>query len=226
MENLEALIGKLQAAFGDPDRKATAKKRLLTLKQTTKDFPTFYAEFSRYAAETNWDVNAKRGLMRNALCYELKADLVGQSEPDDFDQWIALLQRLDSKRRQLAGELSRRIKLPNATSPRPTNTAAPPRAPAPASATPATSGTATTTATGTAPGPMDLSAGRKRLSPEERKKRMDEGRCVYCGGLGHIARNCRNAPSRTIRVAEATITPRSEPQPGAQPGQGTPETLN
>ena len=85
LENLEALITKLQAAFGDCDRRATAEKKLLTLKQTNKDFPSFYAEFTRYAADTDLDDHARRLLMRNALCYELKADLVGQAEPTDFD---------------------------------------------------------------------------------------------------------------------------------------------
>ena len=202
LNNLEELITKLEAAFGDPDKDATAEKKLLSLKQTNKDFPTFYAEFSRYATDTDWDNNAKRSLMRNALYYELKADLVGQVEPADFDEWVALLQRLDIRRRQLTAEGSRRLApSSNAGTTAKTGAAAAPRA----TATAATSAAASpSTVTGTAPGPMDLSSGRKILTLEERKKRMDEGRCMYCGGLGHMARNCPNA-RHPLRVAEATI---------------------
>uniref|UniRef100_A0AAV2LXQ5 CCHC-type domain-containing protein n=1 Tax=Knipowitschia caucasica TaxID=637954 RepID=A0AAV2LXQ5_KNICA len=36
--------------------------------------------------------------------------------------------------------------------------------------------------------PMQL--GRTRLTPEEREKRMREGRCYYCGGFGHFSATC------------------------------------
>ena len=107
LDNLEALISKLNATFGDPDRKATAERKLMAWKQGSKDFSTFFAEFSRYAADLEWNDIAKRGIMRSALCYELKVDLIAQIEPEDFDEWIALLQRLDNKRRQIVSETTR-----------------------------------------------------------------------------------------------------------------------
>ena len=97
LDNLEALISKLEAAFGDPDRVATAERKIMALKQGNKDFSTF-AEFSKYAADLEWN-DAKRSIMRAALCYELKVDLIAQVEPAGFDDWVALLQRLDNKRR-------------------------------------------------------------------------------------------------------------------------------
>jgi hypothetical protein len=36
---------------------------------------------------------------------------------------------------------------------------------------------------------MDLSAGRRRISDEERPKRIPDGRCLYCGGFKHRAVN-------------------------------------
>jgi len=51
---------------------------------------------------------------------------------------------------------------------------------------------------------MDLSAGRRRLSPEERALRMREGRCMYCGGLGHMAAACPVA-KRPLRAAETRL---------------------
>ena len=72
------------------------------------------------------------------------------------------------------------------------------------------------TATGTHPGPMDLSAARKTLSPEERGRHISGGLCFYCGGSGHLARTCPTRPGQRIspqavpttantRIAGATI---------------------
>ena len=38
--------------------------------------------------------------------------------------------------------------------------------------------------------PMDLSAGRRGISAEERATRFTHGRCLYCGGLNHRAAEC------------------------------------
>jgi len=37
---------------------------------------------------------------------------------------------------------------------------------------------------------MDLSAGRRRNSNEERAMRFADGRCLYCGGFNHRAVDC------------------------------------
>jgi hypothetical protein len=60
--------------------------------------------------------------------------------------------------------------------------------------------------TGTHPGPMDLSAGgvRRGMSPQERAKRMAEGRCFGCGEQGHISRDCLTKPRR-MAVSEAAL---------------------
>ena len=51
---------------------------------------------------------------------------------------------------------------------------------------------------------MDLSASRRRLTPEERSKRMAEGRCYCCGGIGHLVRECPLATQTPVRIAGTT----------------------
>ena len=53
LDNLAELIGILETAFGDPERVATAERKLRSLWQANRDFSTYYAEFTRYAADTN-----------------------------------------------------------------------------------------------------------------------------------------------------------------------------
>ena len=80
--------------------------KIMALKQNNRDFSTFFAEFSKYAADLECNDIAKRSIMRSVLCYELKVDLIAQVEPVDFDDWVVLLQRLDNKRRQVMAETS------------------------------------------------------------------------------------------------------------------------
>ena len=42
-------IGALKVAYDDLDKRATAERKLLALRQLNKDYLTYYAEFSTYA---------------------------------------------------------------------------------------------------------------------------------------------------------------------------------
>ena len=51
----------------------------------------------------------------------------------------------------------------------------------------------------TGPESMQIDAVRvKSLTPEERKRRMDEGLCLYCGDQGHRAGSCPKKQNRRI----------------------------
>ena len=70
---------------------------------------------------------------------------------------------------------------------------------------------------------MDLGAGRRGpLSQEEKAKRILEGRCLYCGGLGHTVRTCTIRP---LRGNEATLAPAPPLLPSSlAPAPATPFT--
>jgi len=58
----------------------------------------------------------------------------------------------------------------------------------------------------TGPAPVDLSAGRRRISAEERAKRFADGRCLYCGGFNHRAAECTaRKKAQTFKAAGAQI---------------------
>jgi hypothetical protein len=191
---VEALITILENAFGDPDRVRTAERNLQNLRQKNRNFSDYLADFPRYAAEVSWNDAAKRTSLYEGLSSELKDALVTMETPDALDQYIVLLKRVDNKIRARAAER----KGTSSTWRNTTQTTTPTPKPAPPPAT--------TTASGTQAGPMDLSAGRRRLSPAQREDRIRRGLCLYCGGAGHMARQCPNRPNN-LRVNAGTFLP-------------------
>jgi hypothetical protein len=190
---VDDLLNVLDIAFGDPDQTATAERKLETLKQANKEFAVYYAEFQRYAADVDWNEAAKRSALLRGLNNEIKdALMLIDNIPTGFNDFVTSVQRLDNRIRARAAEKQGR------TAPRVTNPA--PR-PAP---TPSTS-------SGTHPGPMDLSSYRRTLPIEERRKRIAEGRCLYCGGFGHVARDCPNKRPAPLRGNEAHTYPTPTP---------------
>ena len=101
LDNVGSFISILETAFGDPEKVATAERKLRNLWQANRDFSTYYAEFVRYATDTTWNEAAKRSQLEEGLCHELKNDLIARDEPKLFADFIALLQKLDQKRRRL-----------------------------------------------------------------------------------------------------------------------------
>ena len=95
LDKLAGLISILDTAFGDPDKVATAERKLRNLRQANRDFSTYYAEFVHYAANTTWNEAAKRSQLEEGLCHELKNDLIARNDPMLFVAFISLLQKLD-----------------------------------------------------------------------------------------------------------------------------------
>ena len=102
--SVEALITLLENAFGDPDRVRTAERNLQNLCQKNRNFSDYLADFQRYAAEVSWNDAAKRTSLYEGLSTELKDALVTLDTPDELDQYIILLKRVDNKIRARTAE--------------------------------------------------------------------------------------------------------------------------
>ena len=134
---------------------------------------------------------------------ELKRDMIHIPEdPETIQAFVTAMQRLDNRCRDFQQE-SRSYSRPAAPNPPTTTTQYRAAISPPATITTTPRGS---TATGTQPGPMDLLSNRCRLTPEEKQRRIAEGRCRYCGGLGHMAANCPVAP-RPLRAAQGFVAP-------------------
>jgi len=197
---VQSMIDHLKQCFDDPDRIGTATRALRSTKQGTRDFATYFAEFQRYALQVDWNDAAIRAELRDGLSPELLGALVTIDEPESYTDFTNLLMKIDTKLRANKNRIT----------PRPP---APPQTPKGhtkqynTSATPGATGAATNpTASNSGhygPAPMDISANRRRLTPEERARRIAQGLCLYCAGAGHIAHQCPNRGVGALRAAEA-----------------------
>jgi len=132
------------------------------------------------------------------LSEEMKVFFTYSDMPEELPVFVTVCKKRDSQIRQRQVEKAAQNKGGGtgfATSPKPP---AFPKAPKMAPAG--------TVAGYTGPAPMDLSAGRNKISAEERAKRFADGRCLYCGGFNHRAAECaaRNM-AQTFKVAGAEV---------------------
>jgi hypothetical protein len=208
--DFKAFVTSLEEAYGDPDHVNTAERALAKLRQGNRDFVTYYAEFQRLIADLNWNDVAKRAALHRGLCEELKDILSTQDVPEDWSHYVALVKKRDMQYRVRKAETHRSSgQTKPTTTPTIRNTS-----PNPAQNTPH----ATSSGSGHfGPAPMDLSAARRRLSPEERQKRIDENRCLYCGSFNHMARDCPNKPKTSGRPLRSAVAETAQPETSDSP---------
>jgi len=196
LEDLDNIIRILENAFGDPDPAATARSKPHALRLGKKEFTVYFVEFQMLVSKLNWGEEAKLDALKEGVSIELRHQLLGRIHGLNFDKFVALYQQPDSEIRALQHYEEQ---TGNSSHQQPQATQNLPRTHPPAPTY--------TTVTG-GPEPMDLSAsgaGRGKISEQERAARLREGHCLYCGGVGHMARHCPNKSKNPLRAASAQV---------------------
>jgi len=193
LNDSDDIIRILEAAFGDPDPAATACTKLHGLKQGKKEFTTYFAEFQMLVSILSWDEHAKLDALKEEVLMEIRRQLLGRTQGLSFDQFVGLCQQLDSEIRALQLHEGRHNTHQNHGNQNQSHNSTP-------------STTPTTSQSATAPGPMDLSASRKKLSEQERAAQLREGHCLYCKGLGYMATQCPNKSRNLFSAVAAQVS--------------------
>uniref|UniRef100_A0A9Q8P547 Retrotransposon-derived protein PEG10 n=1 Tax=Passalora fulva TaxID=5499 RepID=A0A9Q8P547_PASFU len=208
------LMQDLRAAFGDPDRRATAQNAIHNLLQKNKSFAEYLAAFNRDIGFTGYNEETKKSTLRRGLSAELLRALEDKDVGAmSFRELVETCQRLDSNMKHTASLLASRSQGRQPRGPG-SHFAAPLGAAAPTALPPVSVGDA-----------MDLSAGAAvprvqglvngKLTPEEKLRRRQAGLCTYCGGPGHIAANCPQLAARNARNPVRGAVGAIEPAPAA-----------
>jgi hypothetical protein len=199
LEDLPAFIQHLEAAFRDPDQVATAERNMMEIKHKNREFFQYYAEFQVIAADLDWNPSALRNALSSGLSEQMKHSFIHTDMQDELPAFVTLCQKGDNQIRQRKAEKATQHKWTTLT-----GSPSAPRAPVLPKAPEAAP--AGTVAGNTGPAPMDLSAGRRKISDEERAKRFADGRCLYRGGFTHRAVDCAvRKKARSFKVAGAEV---------------------
>jgi hypothetical protein len=167
--------------------------------QRNREFFLYYAEFQVIAANLDRNPSAHRNALRSGLSEEMKDSFIHTDMPDELPAFVTLCHNRDNQIRQRKAEKAAQHKWTPST-----GSASAPRAPPPPKA-PETAPVGTV-AEYSGPAPMDLSAGRRKISNEERAKRFADGRCLYCGGFNHRAVDCAvRKKARPFKAAGAEV---------------------
>jgi len=104
LEDLPALIQLLEAAFGDPDRIATAERKMWEIKQKNCEFSQYYAEFQVIATDLDWNPSALRNALRIGLSEEMKDSFTYSDMPEELPAFVTVCQKRDNQIRQRRAE--------------------------------------------------------------------------------------------------------------------------
>jgi len=218
LPDYEDILDILDRAFGDPNRVNNARDELFRLRQTNKDFGSFFAEFQRLALEGEMPEDALPTILEQAISRELRGMLMHHDPPNrSYLQFATFLQDLENRRRQYGTPPTPVIKSYAQAS----KDSGPK---AIAQPTPTSQKRDETTST-SRPDPMDLSS-QRAFTPSGRKER---GECFRCGSKSHRVAQCPEPDTRQFMQARSSQLYRTDspslPRPDSPPASIT-ESLN
>jgi len=153
--------------FDDPHRAKTAVTKLTQLRQGRRPVVAYAAEFRRIVMDADFDNNAEVFWFRAGLSDAILDELTHTTAETELDKFIAQCILIDTRLREREVERRRRPMVPSSS-----------RTPIP-----------------TSPDAMvlDSTSSNERhgpISAEERKRRIENDLCLYCGRAGHRKTTC------------------------------------
>jgi len=189
--------------FGAQNARVVAEAQLRALKQkgSAMDYTN---RFQELAAETDWNDSAKISQYRVGLKEAVQDMLSLIDQPTDFAIFTAHAIRIDKLQYARAMEKQHGQRSMSSSSSSATRTS--PATVSTRSANPPTFAPAAPSAPSMA---MDLSQVR-HISPEEKKRRLENGLCLYCSADDHFAKKCPNKKTlASTEVVQNSSTPDS-----------------
>lgn len=228
MDNWSAFIRTLRIQFGPIDPTADAEDGIDNLKmRENQRIVKYNVDFNRLAIQTGWDDGVLRHRYYSGLAERIKDVMGQQGKPDHLDAMKTLAHHIDARHWERAREKSRSDK-PKSESKSDNHKSD--KKPANNQSSSSNnnssqsknnshsnnnnnnnnkSGKPSSSNNSVAPSKLGKDG---KLTPQERQRRFDNNLCLFCGGVGHGAKNCDKAGSSASkakgRAAQATEKPK------------------
>jgi hypothetical protein len=174
--DLETFLQDFQDNYDDPYARHHAQAAIRRLRQGKGSVVSYASKFRRLASDTGFNDEAKIEIFKNGLIDEVKDVLAGiLDEPPGFEQFINFCIKIDHRL------YARRVEK---------------KKPSGSDLKPSASKKEQQSSAHADPSAMDVdavqaSAGKsKKLSQEERTRRLKENLCLYCGEPDHRLASC------------------------------------
>ena len=173
LQDLTLFLKEFERTFGEYDRKSVAANKIHALKQGRKSASEYAAEFRQISCDLPWGEAALVDLFLRGLNDDIKDLLLIFPVPENLHDAISSAVSCDLRLSQRHSEKRRR---------------------------PAFEPIINHPATSVVPMELDLVQQKSQLkgplSPEERRRRMLNNLCLYCGNPGHVLLECPVRRSR------------------------------
>jgi hypothetical protein len=189
----EGLISQLRAAYDDNDTAERASRKLNQIRQGSKSFSAFLAEFDRTlldAGGISWADQVKKTFLSNCLSYDLQNAIVATPIPSTYREYCTLLHTVSTN----LEALQRRKGKDKGTATGPSYTADTPQSGDSMDWEPSATVTAAV-----------QTRRAQWVSQEILNKRRETGQCLRCGGKGHFVRQCTLLPAVRPKQEEKTL---------------------
>ena len=191
----------LRNRFGNPEHWRVIEERLTFLQMKETDhFNRHLTTFENLASQTSWNEEALRARLYWSLSRRLREDL-GLCDPATIGTLSTLKTRvlqIDHRYWERQEEI-RRDKGRQGHSDGSGGSKKPPRSPPSSSRPPKNQNKPTPTTQSFTPHPNTDASGW--ITAEERKRRMDNKLCLYCGKEGHGVKNCPVSDAKSKKKA-------------------------
>ncbi|KAE8244355.1 hypothetical protein A4X13_0g6654 [Tilletia indica] len=207
------------ATYDDPDRRATAERKLKSIVQKTS-VAAYASEYQAWCYDLDDTPRRIAENFYNGLKTYVKDEVHQRGKPHTLEEMVALAIVVDNRlmERRMERDVEQRLTsrgIPSTLANSITTTSSALRSSA-SSYSPRPPPRLAITST-----PRPSAPAFPPLTPEERQRRFEDGLCVYCGEPDHIKRDCPKRPPRPVAATRSGPSPSSRGRVSA-PGNARP----